>query len=227
MVLDTLLNSGLSFKEKILQIIFCVLAAILALSIHESFHGIAALAMGDDTAKRQGRITLNPFKHMDPVGAVMFFLLGFGWASPVQIYSANFRNRKAGTIITAIAGPLSNLLSGLFGTLFYYIFIGISYATQIKVFGTIAIFFNIFTVFNIGLALFNLIPLPPLDGSKVVAELLPSNIRYKYLSLERYSLIIFIALLVILRYFDFLSEISGWILKLFSLITSPILQLFI
>ena len=226
MVLDILLNSELSVTEKILQIIFCVLAVVLALSIHESSHGLAALAMGDDTAKNQGRITLNPFKHMDLTGAIMLFVIGFGWASPVQINPNNFKHRKAGTIVTSLAGPVSNLLFALIGTFLYLLTFGFYIQGQSGVVLNIMYFFSIFTSINIGLAVFNLIPSPPLDGSKVVAECLPFNAKYKYLSLERYSFIFFIVLILLLRYFNFISAISGWIFNLFFSITEPLVSLF-
>ena len=226
MVLQILLDSSLDIKTKILQLIFCCLALVLALSIHESFHGLAALWMGDDTAKRQGRITLNPFKHMDPVGTVLLLLVGFGWASHVQIYPANFRNRKAGTIVTALAGPLSNLLFAFLGTFLFWLTYGFAQTSQNLVLSSISEFFSIFAGYNIGLAVFNLIPIPPLDGSRVLAELLPPSARLKYYELERYSQIIFIALLVILRFFDFLSVIELGIFNLFSIATLSILGLF-
>lgn len=227
MVLEILLSSSLSVQQKILQIIFCVLAVVLAISIHESFHGIAALAMGDDTAKRQGRISLNPFRHMDPLGTLMLCFVGFGWASPVQINPNNFKHRKAGTVITAIAGPLSNLIFAFIGTFAYQMLWIFSVKQNSEVLASIAAFFMIFLSMNIGLAVFNLIPLPPLDGSKILAACLPFNAKYKYLSIERYSFIIFIALLVVLRYIDFLSPISNGIFRLFWNITAPITALFI
>ena len=226
MILDILFDSSLSFQGKILQIIFCLVVVCLAISIHESFHGIAALAMGDGTAKRQGRISLNPLRHMNPVGALMLLFVGFGWASPVQINPNNFKHRKAGTVVTSLAGPLSNLIFAFVGTFLYTLFAILCFKNNSEVLWNIAYFFLIFSSLNIGFAIFNLIPIPPLDGSKVVAECLPFNAKYKYLSLERYSFILFIALLLLLRYFNFLSPISAAVFDAFAFISQGILSLF-
>lgn len=156
-----------------LEIIFSVPALLVALTFHEFCHGLAATALGDDTPRLQGRLTLNPLRHLDLVGTIMLFLFKFGWAKPVQVNPLKFRgNRKVGMALVAVAGPLSNLLLALFA----------AYCTKLINGGLIPYnvyfdtFFFMLMVYNIYFAAFNILPIPPLDGSKVVAAVLPDNI---------------------------------------------------
>lgn len=156
-----------------LELLFSVPALIIALSFHELCHGLVATALGDDTPRLQGRISLNPLRHMDPVGTLMLFLFRFGWAKPVEVNPLNFRvSRKLGMALVALAGPLSNLLLALFSA-YCMKFISSGLIPSNPYF---LAFFNMLLLYNICFAAFNILPLPPLDGSKVVAAVVPENI---------------------------------------------------
>ena len=185
-MLQSLITNPLSFLLRIPGL-------ILALSMHEFAHGFAAYKMGDSTAKYNGRLSLNPFSHLDPVGTLCLFLFRFGWAKPVPINPYNFKNRRAGIITVSLAGPLMNFFlafasAALLAVVIRFMAIGTLQEFLIVILSeTIAI--------NIGLGCFNLIPIPPLDGSKVLLELLPYNYRDFMYQLERYaSLILLLAL---------------------------------
>lgn len=180
---------------RILAFIFSALAVLCTLSVHELSHGLAAYACGDDTAKSQGRLTLNPFRHIDITGAIMLMLFGFGWAKPVMINPYRFRNAKRGTIITAAAGPLSNFILAFFGFFLYYLLMFAFPASSLV--ANIAFFFYVLAVISTGLGIFNLIPLPPLDGSRILGELLPFNAKMKYQRIEQYSFYIFLGLILL------------------------------
>lgn len=168
-------------------VVFC------CLPIHELAHGLMAKALGDDTAKNQGRLTLNPLKHLNPIGTVMIFLFGIGYANPVPINPRNFKNVKGGMALTAFAGPLSNILMAFVSVWGFQIINHIALSNSFL--ETLAVFFYFAAEVNIMLAVFNLLPIPPLDGSKILAAVLPNKTYFKYMQYERY---VMIALMIML-----------------------------
>lgn len=166
---------------------------ILALSLHEFAHGYAAYLMGDNTAKYNGRLSLNPLDHLDPMGTLCLFLFRFGWAKPVPINPYNFRNRRAGIVVVSLAGPFMNFLTALVLSLILSAFVRYAPYSNINEFIYLVILYAI--QLNVGLMCFNLIPIPPLDGSKVLLEFLPYRFRETFYRLEQYSSFILMALL--------------------------------
>ena len=170
-------------------VVFC------CLPIHELAHGLMAYALGDRTAKNQGRLSLNPLAHLNPLGTIMIFLFGIGYANPVPVNPRNFKNVKGGMALTALAGPSANLLMGFVSVWGYYIFSRIG--TGNSFLQAVAMFFLYAAQINVMLAVFNLLPIPPLDGSKIVAAVLPDKAYYKYMMYERYIMIALMLLLFI------------------------------
>ena len=174
----------------IVNYIFSFLAVLIIIPAHEFSHGYAAYKLGDNTAKNCGRLTLNPLKHFDPVGALCLVLFHFGWAKPVPINARNFRKPKRDFAITAMAGPLSNLLLAFISSfLFLLAFALVRDVTFESEFwfsavSNMLLFIRIFTSINIGLAIFNLIPIPPLDGSRILHLVLPPK---AYFGLMKYE----------------------------------------
>jgi len=172
-------------------------ALLYALTVHEFFHGYAALKMGDPTAKHYGRLTFNPIKHIDIFGFFAFLLFGVGWAKPVPVNPYNFYNYKKGIFYTSIAGPLSNFLSAFLFGLILRIF-----PNNSNLLWPIEMMFWMGLTFNLVLCIFNLIPIPPLDGSKVLFSILPQRYEHVQFWLERYGFMILIALI-------FFDQITG------------------
>ncbi|MCL1790308.1 MAG: site-2 protease family protein [Peptococcaceae bacterium] len=190
---------------------------LVALPIHELAHAFVAFKLGDSTAKDMRRLTLNPISHLDPVGSVLILLFGFGWAKPVPINMNNFRNPKQGMAISALAGPVSNVLVS-FIVLTLFIIVAKFGLVGINTAGALSAFFFYAIMINLWLAAFNLIPLPPLDGSHILKSFLSTRAYYKFSQYEQYSFIIVLVLLmtgILSKPIMFISD------GLYSLITFP------
>lgn len=172
----------------LLTLLLSAVAALLCITVHESAHGLAAYALGDPTAKQQGRISLNPLRHIDPVGFVMLVVAHVGWAKPVPIDARYFRRPKQGMAISALAGPVSNLLFGFLALCGFY------WCAILGAGSYVTLFFYHLAMNNCGLAVFNLIPIPPLDGSKVLFSMLSERTYWKLMRYERYAMPLLIAL---------------------------------
>ena len=170
-------------------------AVLLCLTVHETSHGLAALALGDPTAKQQHRLSLNPLRHIDWVGLLMMFVFGFGWAKPVQINPIYFKKPKQGMALTALAGPVSNLL------LTVLLLFACKWILLLDLHAGIwRLAFNFAmeaSVLSVGLGLFNLIPIPPTDGAKVLGAFLPDRLYFQLMRYERYGVLILLALSVV------------------------------
>ena len=170
-----------------------VAAIFLCLTIHESCHGLAALALGDPTAKSMHRLSLNPLRHIDWLGLFLMFTVGFGWAKPVPVDPRYFRSPKKGMAITALAGPVSNLVLAviaIFISKVIYLYVPYSQAAD----SVFSFFLYTLAPLSVGLGVFNLIPIPPLVGSKVLGALLPDRMYFTLMRYERYGMILLLVL---------------------------------
>ncbi|MBR4555759.1 MAG: site-2 protease family protein [Ruminococcus sp.] len=150
-----------------------LIVIFLVIPIHEFAHAWAAHKLGDDTPVYQNRLTLNPLAHIDPIGAVCIFFTGFGWGRPVQVNPTRFRKYRKGMALTAAAGPIMNLIMAVIGIVFYKVSTAIYVNNPSDALSWVQLIFYYFTLLNVGLAAFNLIPVPPLDGSKILGYFTP------------------------------------------------------
>ena len=168
--------------EDIIYYVMLAAASLISITLHECAHGYTAYFLGDPTAKYSGRLTLNPIKHIDPVGLIMLILLKIGYAKPVPVNPYYFKDRKKGMRLVGLAGPLTNLLLAILAGNIVKILVNTGiYSYDVKYY--IAMFLLLFTQLNIGYAVFNLLPFPPLDGSKIFVSFLPDkweSVFYKY-----------------------------------------------
>lgn len=201
-----------------MEMLYRLPAVFVGFSFHEYAHALAAYHMGDNTAKNNGRLTIDPMAHIDPLGILMLIIFKFGWAKPVPINPANFKNRKKGILLVSLAGPMMNFAIAIITLLIYglmYLKFGIKNVILDR------IIINVYFI-NIGLGIFNLIPLPPLDGSKILAGLLPTKIEYKFYQYEQYSYI----LLLILIFTNAIDYILGPMFFYAEKIISDVVSIF-
>ncbi len=178
-----------------MNLLYSLPGLFVAIIFHELSHGLAAYALGDDTAKNSGRLTLNPLKHIDPVGFISMLVFKFGWAKPVPINPLKFKKRKRDTLLVSLAGPAANFI----------IAVTIVFVMKLNVITSNLVFEMLLITlwYNIMLGVFNLLPFPPLDGSKIVASLLPKKVEYYFYKYERY----FYLILIVLIFTDMIDKI--------------------
>lgn len=200
----------LTSKDSILATLVTLPAILIAITFHEFAHAFAADRLGDDTPRRQGRLTLNPLAHIDPVGFVLLIVAGFGWGKPVQINPVKFKRNismNKGEVIVSIAGPLMNFVLAIISTIFMALVFKFNWFSNVdvKAYWLIILFILELILINVGLGVFNLIPLPPLDGSKIISGILPYNARSWF---EKNSQIFYIVFVII-----WLTGIAGVIIS--------------
>lgn len=175
--------------DYIIQLLLSVPVLILCFTLHEIAHGLAAYAMGDKTAKNTGRLSLNPLNHIDWLGFLLLLVARIGWAKPVPVNMYNFKDPKKGMAITAFAGPLMNIILVFLSLIFWHLGSNIYDWNEYLI-----LFFYLSVYYNAVLAMFNLLPIPPLDGSKVLLAFLPDKYYFKFMQYEQYGMILILIL---------------------------------
>ena len=227
-MLLNILRNGFD-KWALVELLVALPVVLFALTVHEVSHGYAAYKLGDPTARNLGRLNLNPAKHLDPFGTLCMLIAGFGWAKPVPVNVRYFKNYRRDMAITAAAGPLSNFIMGVIGALAYggvirgfNALLAQNPSMTLYNFGySVSLLFFYFSFLNFSLCFFNLIPLPPFDGSRILFVFLPDKLYFGFMKYERY---IMIGLLILL-WTDIIhlpvGDISSFLLdKISSLVTN-------
>jgi Zn-dependent protease len=200
------------------QIILLAPPILFALTIHEFSHGYVAYYLGDSTAKAAGRLTLNPLKHLDPIGTIAVFIINFGWAKPVPVNPYFFKNPRKGMLWVGLAGPASNLIVAVISALLVKVFVALGSVLPLALTEPLQIMLTYSVLINVILCIFNLLPIPPLDGSRVLAGLLPEDKARSYESLEkRIGSMGLLIILILLMYTGILGRLINPIIN-FTLI---------
>lgn len=189
--------------DNLVRYLYIIPAALIAVVLHELGHAFVSYKLGDPTPKSEGRLTLNPLKHLDMVGIICLIFFGFGWAKPVSIDSSYYKNKKLGITLVGLAGPLVNFILAILS----FTFIGVIYIVEIKLGSNVFLsilntFFIYLAIINIGLGVFNLIPIPPLDGSKVIGGILPDKAYNEYMRYQAYGMYFMIGFMIFLFILD-------------------------
>ncbi|HEY8501030.1 MAG TPA: site-2 protease family protein [Clostridia bacterium] len=201
-------------NQSLEQYILIIPVLLISLTIHELAHGYTAYRLGDMTAKEQGRLTLNPLKHLDPIGTIMLVVARIGWAKPVPVNPYFFRDRKRGMMLVSIAGPLSNLILAFMGIFLYQISFVTMYENIVRGSSIVTywlLFLSMFFSINLNLAIFNLLPVPPLDGSKILSGILPADKYFRFMQYERIIGMIFLVAVIVFP--GIISTVIGFFTK--------------
>ena len=221
MLLDILFSDNIWLS--LLSLIIVFPALLFSLSAHEFAHGFAAYKQGDNFAKNTGRLTLNPLKHLDPIGTLMMLLVGFGWAKPVPIVPSNFKNGRKSMLIVSFAGVFTNLILATVSMFLLYFFQFVIFAQNnfffteigIAIWDVVYYVLYLLVFINLNLAVFNLIPIPPLDGYKIFKEFLGGRVSYNFfMNMERYATVILLVFLVVSNRVGIISGVSDFLFGL-------------
>lgn len=218
-------------RDFLLSKLITVPAILIAIVVHEMSHGYMSYKLGDPTPKYDGRLSSNPFRHLDPIGTILLLIFGFGWAKPVKVNPQYYKKPRRDMALVALAGPLSNFILAFISYFLLMVLVEIvpaslndngiaSYAITF-----IILFLDILVNINIGLMVFNLIPIPPLDGSRILAKFLPDKLFFKYAKIEPYGMYIVFGLLALGVGATLLNNLRMLVLSGINFIISPLINL--
>lgn len=201
------------------EIPFVFLVLLIAFTLHEFAHAYTADRFGDPTPREMGRVTLNPRVHLDVLGTILIFIAGFGWAKPVMIKQSNFKNPRLMGIIVSLAGPLANLLIAFLGMLSYYVIAYFHLFDDMSkgLLDAVVLFLDLMIRLNIMLFIFNLLPLPPLDGYRILQDFLPWELRLKVQQFEQWAIYLFLLIV-------FIPQLNNFTLRPILALAIPILS---